>query len=353
MCERGLYVELGAYGRHVWIDLREVQDEDGRYARLHHELNGRGVGSIEIALRESELVDVHVAFEQLLSADLLRRLMPTPHFLVTELDDADAEIESAITNPLPRTVVKTPAWEIEFSALDSLETRALAFFRALNEHQALQMPVAQLAADTRARAANLQAWAAQDSDLRPHVEYLAAWSLLLSHAIVKDLPEALAEKDAASACSAVLDEWLLDKRLRRAFVALGMDEFAADQTLLTLQITLDFPELENDDTLAQLFRDENVVRLLGVNQHQGVTWFNREAWEQLAFWLSVENLLGAAANDAMQIAAALDKWRALCERAQAANYQLEKMLPAHFQLPLTSEDVPETVDEVEADEVKS
>ena len=349
LCERGLYVELGAYGRHVWIDLREVQDEDGRYAHLHHELNGRGVGSIEIALRESELVDLHAPFDGLLSADLLRRLMPAPHFLVATLDDSDAEIDSG----LPRTVTRVEDWEMEFSALDSLETRALEFFRALNEHQALQLSVAQLVADVRARAAKLQAWAAQDNDLRPHVDNLAAWSLLLSHAIVADLPEALAEKDAASTCSAVLDDWLLGNRLQRAFVALGMDEFTADQTLLTLKITLDFPKLENDEQWAQLFGDENAARLLGVNRHQGVTWFNREAWEQLAFWLSVQSLLDTGANDATQVVKALDEWRALCERAQAANYQLEPMLPAYFQLPLTAQDVSETLDEAEADEVKS
>ena len=125
LCERGLYVELGAYGRHVWIDLREVHDNDGSYARLHHELNGRGVGSIEIALRESALVGVHAPFEELLSANLLRRLMPAPHFLVTTIEDSDTEIE--IEHPLPRTVAKAEVWEIEFAALDELETRALTF----------------------------------------------------------------------------------------------------------------------------------------------------------------------------------------------------------------------------------
>ena len=210
----------------------------------------------------------------------------------------------------------------------------------MNEHQELKLPVAQLAADVRARVAKLPLWVAPDSDLRPHVDNLAAWALLLSQAIVKDLPAALVnehENAPASTCSALLDEWLLSARLKRAFVALGMDEFSADQTLSTLQIVLDFPEIENDETLAKLFRDENTVRLLGVNRHEGVTWFNREAWERLAFWLSVRSLLAATANTKAEIALALDKWRALCERAEAVNYQLETLLPTYFQLPLTEE----------------
>ncbi len=336
LCERGLYVELSAYGRHVWIDLREVRDEDGRYAALHHELNGRGVSSIAVALRESELVDLHAPFDQLLSADLLRRLMPAPHFLVATIENSKAELESANIGSLPHTVAKTETWEIDFSALDSLETRALAFFRALNEHQSLQMPVAQLAANVRQRAANLAGWG--EGDLRPHVDNLGAWALLLGHAIVADLPLAVPkiemeseddEKHTASTCS-VLEEWLLSARMKRAFIALGMDEFSADQTLLMLQTLLSFPEFENDDELlAELFASEDAVQLLGVNRHQDALWFNREAWEQLTFWFSTQSLLSSEkSGDEAQIAIALETWRELCARAKSANYQVEKLLPA-------------------------
>ena len=41
--ERGLYVELGEYKSHIFLDVREVHDADGRLAQLNDELAGRGV----------------------------------------------------------------------------------------------------------------------------------------------------------------------------------------------------------------------------------------------------------------------------------------------------------------------
>ena len=52
MSDRGLYVELGAYKLHVFLDFREVQDNDlHHYAHLAAFLNERGVPSINEALQ--------------------------------------------------------------------------------------------------------------------------------------------------------------------------------------------------------------------------------------------------------------------------------------------------------------
>src|SRR5207253_2435387 len=50
--EKGLYLELAAYERRVFTDLREVSDDErGRYRALAAHLGGRGVPSIEDAWR--------------------------------------------------------------------------------------------------------------------------------------------------------------------------------------------------------------------------------------------------------------------------------------------------------------
>jgi choline dehydrogenase-like flavoprotein/glycosidase len=43
----GLDIELRAYACHVFMDIREVRDRDGRYAELASRLEGRGVASVE------------------------------------------------------------------------------------------------------------------------------------------------------------------------------------------------------------------------------------------------------------------------------------------------------------------
>jgi glycosidase len=45
--EKGLYVSLQAFKRNVFMDFREVEDENGNYSRLAAELQGRGVPHID------------------------------------------------------------------------------------------------------------------------------------------------------------------------------------------------------------------------------------------------------------------------------------------------------------------
>jgi glycosidase len=74
LAEQGLYVELEAYKNHVFVDWREVHDADGRYRNIAAYLEGRGVPSVEEALRETFLQPVLAPFRELVSADMFRRL---------------------------------------------------------------------------------------------------------------------------------------------------------------------------------------------------------------------------------------------------------------------------------------
>ena len=76
LCGKGLYVELGAYKYHVFIDFREVRDNQWHhYAQIANSLNGRGVPSIEEAFKEMLLQPLQNTFKELANADMLRRLM--------------------------------------------------------------------------------------------------------------------------------------------------------------------------------------------------------------------------------------------------------------------------------------
>jgi len=76
LCEQGFYAELNAYQCRVFLDVREVRDgEDRGYARLAEELGGRGVPSLENALREVRFRRAHAAFRDLASPEALRRIL--------------------------------------------------------------------------------------------------------------------------------------------------------------------------------------------------------------------------------------------------------------------------------------
>ncbi len=52
LAEQGLYVELGAYRCHAFVEFRSVNDADGRWAQVCKTLNGAGVASVEGKLHE-------------------------------------------------------------------------------------------------------------------------------------------------------------------------------------------------------------------------------------------------------------------------------------------------------------
>src|SRR5262249_50106345 len=64
--EKGLYVELSAYKYHVFLGFRQLKDNEWhQYAHLAAYLDGRGVPSMDEALKEVFFQAVHVPFKEL------------------------------------------------------------------------------------------------------------------------------------------------------------------------------------------------------------------------------------------------------------------------------------------------
>jgi len=77
-----------------------------------------------------------------------------------------------------------------------------------------------------------------------------------------------------------------------------------------------------------LFADPDVQRLLRVNRHQGVLWYNREAFEKLLWWLSTtEAILAAPAGERPSEAAEREAVLLALRRASdAAGYQVARLV---------------------------
>ncbi len=69
LAEKGMYLELGAYKCHVFVEIEDVHDTDGTFGRLAAWLGGRGVPSLEDAMSELELQPLHVALGELRGVD--------------------------------------------------------------------------------------------------------------------------------------------------------------------------------------------------------------------------------------------------------------------------------------------
>ncbi len=74
VCAKGLYLELGAYQTHAFLDIEERSDgADGRLQKLAAFLQGRGVPSLEEAEREMTLPALHEALRGLCRPEIAGR----------------------------------------------------------------------------------------------------------------------------------------------------------------------------------------------------------------------------------------------------------------------------------------
>jgi hypothetical protein len=201
LAEKGLYVELHAYETQAFLEMRELSDADGGWARLALELGGRGVPSIGEALRELEMAPFHVALRT---------------------DDATAAVRQA-------------------AALIGRE------------------PPAGISADGAARAVD---------------EYL-----------LKERPDLARGR------------WIYEWHL---------EDVVPDADLTALRLDLAARQARKEDGASPhtLLKDDRFRRLIGVNEADGVTWFNKEDFERVVTALvlpRVGDLVAAAAKSGYKL----------------------------------------------------
>ncbi len=333
--QKGLYVELGAYKYHVFLDFREVQDNEWRhYAHLTAYLNGRGVPSIEEALRETLLQPVHYPFKDLVNAAMFRRLIDA------RVTQPDGQIDPQLADEVEQKIGHLLREVKQFAAGTGDET-ALAREMRNKLEAILQLPVlASHFPSPRSR------------KYEAAINYLTAnlnddpsvWGTLLGWLFTHALGQIVSESDFELQSRSWMDEWLLGKITARVLRDLGLSDEVAWRrvTLIKLLIThqrwFETPapgKKQAAQVLESWLKDGETQQFLQVNRYQGVLWFNREAFEQLLWWMLTlaavaisADPLRPAAKVAKEIAADYNLVQELHRAEQKSQYQVEKLLAA-------------------------
>jgi hypothetical protein len=326
LIEHGLYVELDAYKYHVFMDFREVEDNDaGDYANLTAYLDGRGVPSIEESRQEIYLQPVRQPLMALLNAGMLRRLWdgrvlaPGGRVDANLLDDA----ENAMTHAL-REICRfsnAPGDEIALAKRTRRELDA-----------ALRLPVL----GTRLPVLQEETEEAEQ-DLPGPLAEPGNWGTLLAWWVVHGLGRVAGDDDAERARSWI-DEWHLGTLIGSVLRDLGASEMAANDGASLVKLLTSHQQWAGVRTARQamlsLLRDTEVQQWLQVNRFQDILWFNRETFERLVRWLAVIAVVTAHAESATddQAAAAVAHALAITEELLAAEgqsgYQIDRLLAA-------------------------
>lgn len=333
--QKGLYVELGAYKYHVFLDFREVQDNEWhQYAHLMAYLNGRGVPSIEEALRETLLRPVHYPFKELVNAGMFRRLIDA------RVTQPEGQLDAQLMHEVEQKTVHLLREVKQFTGGAGDETVLAREIR--NKLEAiLQLPVlASRFSSPRSRkdeaAANYLTANLSDDP--------SVWGTLLGWLFTHALGQIVSESGFEQQSRSWLDEWLLGKIIASVLQDLGLDETAAWRAVAVIKLLTTHQRWfeaevpggkQAHQVLESWLKDGETQQFLQVNRYQGLLWFNRETFEQLLWWMLALAAVAISADPlrpavevAKEIVAGYNLVQQLRRAEESSQYQIEKLLAA-------------------------
>lgn len=331
--DKGLYIEAGAYKSHVFLDFRELRDTELRqYAHLTAYLDGKGVPSIEEALKELFLQPIHQPFMELVNATVFRQLLSA-----RQLSPHDA-LDRKLLGDIEQKIARLLRAVKQFTEAAGDETVLSGeIFRKLES--ILRLPAL---AGQGSPVSSAEQHAAQTAAQATLKDDPALWGCLFGWAFVHDLGRIVSETHAAQQSRTWIDEWLLGRILSSGLQQIGLDEQAAARSVALIKVltthqrwfAVESTELVRSYQVVQaLLRDSDVQIFLQVNRFREVLWFNKEAFHQLLGWMLLLVVIdlgdGPLLQDSSVMTEFLEHYRLLRDLQRAgeeSEYQVEKLL---------------------------
>jgi glycosidase len=362
VAERGLHLSLDAYKCHVFLDWRDLRDDGTRpWGVLCDQLNGRGVSSLDDALRALELKPVHDAVYELLDARLVRSFAecavlppPTkvtkpekvpPTALVRDKDGNRDKILGTLRHRFGVVLAEvkrlsaTPDGEAAglrparlWAALK--EEPADAFLRRLTA--ALCLPAIQ--------AELLEKWSPEASAVMPSTglpldSTLPIWGTVVAWAALETLGSAQDPQSSHQASVSEFDALHLRSAFAESLGRLGMQGEDRWRAVARIRASFAHPAWTPAPRTGTTRRapaltwehDPEVGWLIGVHEYEGVRYFNKEAFEQLVWWSALPAFLDIAAATSIDKSTLTEVEGRLQRRlaiAAEGGYKVEALLDA-------------------------
>lgn len=330
--DEGLSIELHAYAYHVYIDFREVQDdENGQYSRMASYLNGKGVPSVDTALREIMMAPVLDPLRSLVNPEMLRsayqsRLTNPDHKLNPNQIRGHA-------NQFQRMIEAVNAFVNGTEDIDSIVQEVGAGFEAI-----LKLPVFE---ERYPFPGSKQYRTILDYIQSNLASYPYVWYVLTLWNDLRLLGRVItAEPQFAEISCSWIDEWGISTHLEHTLEELGLDTGQAQSGLSILKVLIsqqnwmDRVSKETPKSLVKYWlSSEEVRRFLSINRFEDVLWFNQEAFESLIWWMMTIGLIHLVADPNRSLTEAFEvlfQAYSLIEKILAAEeeseFQVEKLL---------------------------
>ena len=306
LVEQGIYVELDAYRCHVFLDFRDLEDDErGRLRELEAALGGGGTDSIDLALGELDHRDILEPFAEVFSVEILSSV-------IAEDREDDEEIVGEVLDAYVGLLEAISARE----AIDDpdFDTILLALRHDLEHVQRID---AATAAATRS-----SEWL----EIR-----LGIWSWILLRRLGETMDRGRARVRAAE----WFDGRLFARVLERTLAELGGPEDRPRRVVETVRLLLEIDGwwvaaddgIDVDRLLERLTTRDPGRTFLGINRWEGELWYRAEAMDELLDWLALSAVIDARSVPGAEarVEDALDRLR----RAHAAgDYRVSTLTAA-------------------------
>lgn len=306
----GLYVELGAFNYHVFLDFREVEESAERpYGELARSLNGGGVPSVEEAMNEFLLRPITKPFREAVNPGSLRYLAGGTKGGETDPAVVDIFLEK-LTNLLKG---------VEYYEKLELEKEAVLEEAGQEFKVILRLPF---------EAAGKKKWGDNIKRLLPEAPSpgLEGWRVLISTTFIETLSKGV-KKPAAR----LVDDWQLGKVMEDSFSALGVDDERIEAEVTLIKALSMFRANGGPfgmKKVASLLESAEARTFLEVNRHEDILWFSKERFEELMLWLfaiSVAKVMGESGAKE-NIGRLYDTFQDAVAMAEESGYKLEVFL---------------------------
>lgn len=331
--DQGLHLELSGYKYFVFMDFRQVKDDEWHtYRQIYEYLQGRGVPSIELALKELIIQPVQQPYLQIANKGYFSYLMENritgkklkvPSRLLVEADEKlDALLKGAIT----LTGKRSNTTQIKKTTITALEL-------------VLSIPTLEKLYPFPGSAVYRQAIKYLQGGLSGNND---RWMVLLGWVFLHKLGWLTAQEQPELQSLAWMDEWQFGKQLTNLYSSMGLDDLRVNRMMNSIRILVNqqrwFKKFTDADPaqMARIwFSDVDIQRFLGVNRYQDTLWFNKESFREFIWWMNLLAVLecgseqNASATTMVEIILTLQKlYKTLLNAEKKSKYQVNLLINA-------------------------
>ena len=313
----GFEFELGAYQLHCFVDFREVvEDEDHPYAVLAAEVGRGGVSCVETAVGMKAMAPILDPVRRLLSEPVLR-------WLARGEEASGAELRRRASTAIGEFLEAASQREGAPEGIESLEPMILSDLESLL-----------MLKESAARLHEKDGDPVSEDD---EIENAALWAGFLTWILVRRL--GVSDDGGSGPARRRFKEWHLSSVLAEIYGLLGLSDGRGQRAAAGVDLMMacdgwdtegTIPEKSGIRVLEDVFRTREGRQFLGVNEHNGETWFNREAFEELSALMLVASSVDAISGDGPDAPARLGRnlraIESLKAAAEAVGYRVNQFL---------------------------